>query len=237
MLLQETGKPIELDDLEELASYWLNLSRKSLAPKTIVRRITSVRAFAKWAGLGPILESYVAPVPGRPVPHPIPEGIEGVAAMCDAATQAGHAALVALGGYCGCRVAESLAVRPIDVDIREQLLTIRGKGDRIRYVPISSSAWTNLAPVVTERIGEPDKPLLRYGDRFARQVITDLAQRAGLTRRVASHDLRATFATAVYGRTNDLRLVQELLGHSSPTTTQVYTLIQLQAMRKGVEGL
>ena len=65
------------------------------------------------------------------------------------------------------------------------------------------------------------------GDRSARALITRLGERAGLRRAIASHDLRATFATEVYNRTRDMRLVQELLGHSRLSTTQKYTQVSL----------
>jgi site-specific recombinase XerD len=222
-------------DFEEQARMWLNRYKMVKSPKTIVRRITSLKKFAKWASWGDILEGYVAPTPGRPMPHPIPEGIEGVVMMCEAARRPEHAALVALGGFVGCRVAESLSVAPRDFDLREMILTVRGKGDRTRYVPVSANAWGYLAPVVVSRFQFPQEPLLGYGDRFARQLITDLGKRAGLKRTVSSHDLRATFATAVYDSTKDIRAVQELLGHSSVVTSQVYTQITLHTLRGAVE--
>jgi site-specific recombinase XerD len=74
-------------------------------------------------------------------------------------------------------------------------------------------------------------------DRFARRVITELGVRAKLERHTSSHDLRATFATAVYDHTLDQRVVQELLGHSSGTTTEIYIGRSNDQMRKAVEGL
>lgn len=215
--------------------YWLNSTRQEMMPKTIVRRIASVRAYAKWAGLGRILEFYVAPTPGTPVPHPLPERLAGIERMCDCARRPEHAALVALGGLVGCRISESITVRPTDFDISAMLLTIRGKGDRTRTVPVSSLAWTYLAPVYTDRFLYQRLPLLPFQDRFARHLITDLGSRANLSRPVSSHDLRATFATMVHDKTNNVRLVQELLGHASVNTTQVYTMIQMTSMRMAVE--
>ena len=182
-----------------------------------------------------ILDEYVAPVPGRPMPHPLPEGIPGVISMCEAARKAPHAALVALGGLVGCRVAESLSIRPMDIDLHDMMVTIRGKGDKTRVVPVSRTAWTYLAPVCVERFALQTESLLPYGDRFARQLITDLGVRAKLRRAVSSHDLRATFATHVFDTTNNIRLTQELLGHASVTTTEAYTLVERRAMRSAVE--
>jgi site-specific recombinase XerD len=235
MLLQETQANISLENLEELAMYWLNKTRFKMKPKTTVRRIASVRAYAKWAGLGRVLETYVAPTPGTSIPHPLPERIDGVERMCDCAKRPEHAALVALGGFVGCRVSESLSVRPTDFDISTMLLTIRGKGDKTRTVPVSSRAWEYIAPVYTDRYFYQREPLLPFHDRFARHLITDLGKRASLSRSVSSHDLRATFATVMFDKTNNIRLVQNLLGHASSSTTEIYTLVEMTSMRMAVE--
>jgi len=66
-------------------------------------------------------------------------------------------------------------------------------------------------------------------------MITLLGERAGLSRPIASHDLRATFGTAVFNKTGNLRTAQELLGHSSSATTEIYTGVDLKQMRDGVD--
>jgi integrase/recombinase XerC len=237
MLLEETGSNISAESLEEVASYWLNRSKRKFAPKTTVRRITSVRAFARWAGIGEILRTYVAPKPGRSVPRPLPERMDGVTRMCDAATRPEYAALVAFGGFVGLRVSESLGIECAHIDTRDLLLTVRGKGDVTRVIPLSVDAWTYLAPCYVAALGTDEHRLIPYGNRFARQTITSLGERAGLSRRVASHDLRATFATCILEKTGNIRLVQELLGHASLLTTQAYTEIKIDQMRLAVNTL
>jgi site-specific recombinase XerD len=231
------GADISLSDLEEKAMSWLNKGREiQLSQKTTVRRLTSLKAYAKWAGHGEILGEYSAPPTTRALPHPIPEGMAGVLRMVQAARLPKHRALVVLGGMVGCRVAESLSVRPRDFDTRERILTIRGKGDKSRVVPVSAHAWDTLIPAYLDAACvSSGSPLVSIGDRSARQIITSLGERAGLSRHVTSHDLRATYATWVYDKTQDLRLVQELLGHSSPNTTQTYTQIIMAKMREAVE--
>lgn len=230
------GVDLPLADFEEFAMIWLGKLRQELSPKTTVRRLTSLKAFAKWAGWGDVLSEYSAPTPARTLPHPIPEGMVGVLRMVQAARLPKHRALVVLGGMVGCRVAESLSVRPCDFDTRERLLTIRGKGDKSRVVPVSSRAWDALVPAYLDAACVSSKTLIvGIGDRSARQTITSLGERAGLKRRVTSHDLRATYATWVYDRTRDLRVTQELLGHSSPNTTQIYTEVGMTKLRAAVE--
>lgn len=146
-----------------------------------------------------------------------------------------HQALIALCGLEGCRIAEALAVRPKDFDVNEMELSIRGKGDKTRIVPISTNAWGVLQPPVTRAFIGGGCEVVGLKDRFARRIITDLGKRAGLRRPISSHDLRATFATEVYNRTLDIRLVQELLGHSSSQTTELYTGIDRAKMKQAVE--
>lgn len=167
----------------------------------------------------------------------MPEGVSGVHRLIDAANHQNHKTLVALCGLVGLRVAEALSVRGNDFNLLEMSLTIRGKGDKTRIVPISESAWNVMALSVAHSRLEENQPIVGLKDRFARRVITELGVRAGLQRHISSHDLRATFATAVYDKCLDQRVVQELLGHSSGQTTEVYIGRSADQMRSAVEGL
>jgi site-specific recombinase XerD len=148
-----------------------------------------------------------------------------------------HKALVALCGLAGLRIAEALDVRGNDFDLNTMNLVVRGKGDKTRIVPISESAWEVVAISVCRSRLNDNHPVVGLKDRFARRVITDLGVRAGLQRHISSHDLRATFATAVFDKTLDQRVVQELLGHASGQTTEVYIGRSAEKMRSAVEGL
>lgn len=236
MLLQDenvTSIPSEL--FETTAMRWLQRFRQDLSPKTTSRRLTSLRAFAKWAGWGNVLGDYSAPTPAKGNPHPLPEGIDGVKRLIDATENEKQKALLALCGYCGLRVAEALAVRPSDFNLNEMTLTVRGKGDKTRVVPVSSAAWEILSMPVTRAFTENNRQVVQLKDRFARRIITDLGAKAGLQRSISSHDLRSTFATAVFDKTLDIRVTQELLGHASVETTQLYTQVTLGKMRAAVE--
>lgn len=229
----EEGK-ITQEEYEELAMSWLNLRRMQVSPKTTARRLTSVRGFAKWAGWGKVLEEYIAPTPGKTIPHPLPEGMAGVERMIEQAKNHEQAALVSFGGEVGLRISESLSCTIDSFDLHDMLLTIRGKGDKTRTVPVSEKAWDHLMPAYALAMTKPDKRLVSYKDRFARQIVTNLGARAKLMRPVSSHDLRATFATALLDSGANLRVVQELLGHASSETTEIYTGVTMDAMRKAV---
>lgn len=226
---------VSASDFDDTAELWLNKFRRIVSPKTTGRRLTSLRAFARWAGIPEPLEGYSAPVPARSIPHPIPERIEGVLAMLAATDAPQQQALISLCGLVGARVSEALSIGPDSFDLGEMLLTIRGKGDRTRVVPISEMAWTHLAPCLLDARITGRATLVTYHDRFARKLITDIAASIPLSRHVASHDLRATFATALNDAGANLRVIQEILGHASSTTTEGYTLVRVTQMKDAVK--
>lgn len=238
--IQESGTlmlenlKVEMEDYEELAMSWLNLTRKEVAPRTTGRRLTSLRSFAKWCGRA-VLDEYNAPKPGKATPHPIPEGIAGIEKMVTFARNSEQEALLGLCGYAGLRNHEALACTIKWFDLSAMQLTVRGKGDKTRIIPISSRCWSAVCSAYVDAMSRGDGVLVRYQDRSARKAITTLGRKAGLSRSVSSHDLRATFATHVYDRTKDQRLVQELLGHASGATTEVYIGVVMNSMRKAVD--
>jgi integrase len=226
-----------MEEFEELAMNWLQANRRRLSPKTTTRRLTSLRAFARWAGWGDPLREYSVPIPAKGQAHPLPEGIEGVRRLIAATSNERHQTLVALCGLAGLRVAEALEVRGNDINLLEMTLSIYGKGDKVRNVPVSQEAWNVMAlSVARSRLGKNEQ-VVGLRDRFARRVITQLGVKAGLQRHISSHDLRATFATALYDHTLDQRLVQEFLGHSSGQTTEIYIGRTPAQMREAVESL
>jgi site-specific recombinase XerD len=138
-------------------------------------------------------------------------------------------------GLIGMRVSEALSARPSWFDFSGRVVLIRGKGDKERRVPVSDEAWDALFDAVSHAFIEGnDRSVIRFRDRNARALITSIARRAGLRRHVASHDLRATFATEVYNKTRDQRVVQELLGHAQGSTTEVYIEVTMDKMRQAV---
>ena len=210
------------------------MERRKVSPKTTGRRLTSLRAFAKWAGWGSVLDDYDAPTAARSMPHPLPEGMDGVRRLIVMAANDHQRCLVTLCGMVGCRVAEALEVRASDFNLQSHTLTIHGKGDKQRIVPVSNTAWAYLTEGIVRSFAT-GTTLVDLQDRRARKVISILGVRAGLQRTISSHDLRATFGTHVYDKTKDIRLVQELLGHANSSTTEIYVGVTQSALREAVE--
>lgn len=238
ILLQETHlQAIPMEDFEDIGMNWLTANRNALSAKTTGRRLTSLKQFARWARWPATFEEYNPPVPLKGQPHPLPEGIEGVERMIAVANSERHAALIALCGLQGLRISEALNTRPGNFDTHEMTLHVYGKGAKERKVPVSEKAWNVLQTPVARAYCEGSPTVVGLKDRFARALVTQLGRRAKLKRHVASHDLRATFATAVYDATLDKRLVQILLGHASGETTEVYIGRTENQLRAGVEKL
>lgn len=225
---QLQGKSLELQ-----AALYLNETRETAAPKTTLRRLTSMRAYARWMGSDSFLKDYIAPKPAKPQPHPLEGGIADVRKMISYAGTADTKALMALLGLQGCRVSEARSIRPEHIDLQRMQLTIRGKGDKTRIVPLSDEAWGHMQDAFFRAV-KNGTPLVNLNDSCARGHVTRIARRAGIERRVSSHDGRATFATSMLNAGANIRTVQEALGHASLVTTEVYTGVTMDQMREAI---
>jgi integrase/recombinase XerD len=144
----------------------------------------------------------------------------------------------------GARISEAVGLDVDDIDDQARSVLLRGKGGKQRLVPIGRPAVDALnaylvrgRPELARRgRGTPAIFLNARGGRLSRQsawqVLQDAAERAGITSDVSPHVLRHSFATHLLDGGADVRVVQELLGHASVTTTQIYTLITVHALRE-----
>ena len=141
----------------------------------------------------------------------------------------------------GLRLAELVSLDPIDMDFNDASVRVTGKGSKTRIVPVGSQAIAALHAwqAVREQIAKPDETALfvgKNGKRISpRTVQLQLRQwgiRQGLSSGVHPHLLRHSFATHVLQSSGDLRAVQEMLGHASISTTQVYTHLDFQYLAK-----
>lgn len=232
---EDDFKGVTSDNYSRAGGMYLNSRKYFDGPRTIQRRLTSLRAYGRFAQLGPTLSDYIAPMAPPPRPHPIPEGMVGVLKMMEHTKNEYERAVVALCGMAGARISEALSVSLDDVDLKERIVILGGKHGRWREVPLSKMAVQHIVPAMVLAYGREDKRLAPRSDRWGRDLIKELAGFASLDDETASHYLRATFATWLYNKTKDLRLVQTALGHARSTTTEIYTGINFQALRGAVE--
>lgn len=220
-------------DFETRAIWWLNETRSEAAPKTTGRRLTSLRSFARWAKWPTDLSDYRAPTPGKSIPHPLSERLRGLERLMEVAKGPEQEALVGAMGYIGLRVQEALDFHISWLDPHEMILRVRGKGDKERFVPVSPRAWSAIGTAYVNAMNG-DGYLIHYAERSARKCITSLGAKAALSRSISSHDLRATYATILSDNGVPIRVIQELLGHASVATTQVYTEPTFSLMQEAV---
>lgn len=231
MFLTELSRPeIDLGHLDHNAAVWLNRYRKIIAPKTTLRRLTSMRNFGLAFGME-VLKNYKPPKAMQQKPHPLPGGLADLEKLLAVARVDEHKYIVALTGLCGLRIAEARMIGPQHFDFRYRKLRFIGKGGREREVPLTNRAWSILGMPAMEAAIEGKVQLITCSDKAARSTITTLGKRAGISRPISSHDLRATFATETYRRSKDIRAVQLLLGHGSVAQTQLYIEVNDDELR------
>ena len=217
------------------------------------RAVVAVRGLHRFAhreGLtaGDPAREVRPPIPARRLPKAI--SVEEVERLLDAAGADGtpaalrdRALLEVLYGT-GARISEAVGLAVDDLERGAGLVRLDGKGGKQRVVPVGSYARTAVeAYLVRGRPalaaagrGGPALFLNGRGGRLSRQsawaVLVAAAQRARLSARVSPHTLRHSFATHLLDGGADVRVVQELLGHASVTTTQVYTLVTVERLRE-----
>ncbi len=224
-----------------------------LAPTSLRRRAAAIRAFYRFAfGEGLIATDVAArlDLPRQPRLLPDTLTIAETERLIEAAGDEGRPrdrALLELLYAAGLRVSEALGLDREDLSLESAFVRVIGKGDRERLVPIGDVAidwlrrWIDgpRAELLTpEAAGQRGGPLFLgdRGRRLARQqawaIVRAAAARAGLAGRVSPHTLRHSFATHLLEGGADLRVVQELLGHASISTTQLYTHLTGERIRE-----
>jgi len=235
--LDRNGTALEAVDLRVLAAYVAELGRarpRRLAAATIGRKLAAVRSFLRFT-LGParVPDASLAPRRPRRLPDtPRPREIEAALDTLDGdgALALRNRALVELVYSAGLRSAEAVGLDLGDVDFDQELLHVRGKGGKERAVPLGEEAAHWLALYLRDA-----RPTLARGAENAvflsargRRLDTSTLRRTF----AHPHRLRHAFATHLLEGGADLRTIQELLGHSSLSTTQVYSHVDGKRLRR-----
>jgi site-specific recombinase XerD len=234
--LRRRGTALDDVDVRCLADYAAELGRagRRLAPTTIGRKLAAVRAFLRHA-LGPerVPDASFAPrrprrLPDAPRPDEVDGEIEALAG--DGPLAVRNRALVELVYSAGLRSQEAVDLDLADVDFEQELLHVRGKGDKERVVPLGEEAAHSLAVYLRDA-----RPQLARGAVNA-LFLSARGRRLDTStlRRLLPHPhrLRHAFATHLLEGGADLRTIQELLGHSSLSTTQMYSHVDATRLRK-----
>ena len=254
-LTRHLGRAADAADLGTLkpAAFraWLAQLRRGpdgLAPRSVSRALSSLRNFARylrrrWGVEAGGLALIEGPKTGRPQPKPVSE--RAAKAMIEESrarggadwVEARDAALVSLLYGCGLRLSEALSLTGADHPLPDSL-RITGKGGKTRIAPVlpavreAVAAYVRLCPFDLDR----DAALFRgvrggpLGPRAVQKLMTELRGRLGLAATATPHALRHAFATHLLAHGGDLRAIQDLLGHASLSTTQIYAEIDTRRL-------
>ncbi|WP_375003439.1 site-specific tyrosine recombinase XerD [Aeromicrobium sp. CTD01-1L150] len=226
---------------------------QALGPASSARAVVAVRGFHRFCLREQIVDTDVSaavkpPRPAARLPKALP--LHQVESILEAASAPGtvlasrdRALLEVLYGT-GARISEAVGLDIDDIDLQEGTALLQGKGGKQRVVPVGSYALEALADyvqvsrraLVSAQAASPAVFLNARGGRLSRQsawtVLVKAARRAGVDQEVSPHTLRHSFATHLLDGGADVRVVQELLGHASVTTTQIYTLVTVDKLRE-----
>jgi integrase/recombinase XerD len=227
-----------------------NQSRAGLSARSLSRLTSTVKSFSKFLVLGGILAKdpsaqLTSPSTWRSLPKVLsPKEVEELLATPPENGPQGlrdRALLEVLYGA-GLRVSELVALKTDEVNIGEGFLLCRGKGGKERLVPLGRAAseavrrYLDEVRPLFEKQPSPFLFLTRRGGPFTRQgfwkLLRGYAGEAGLSSKISPHVLRHSFATHLLERGADLRSVQIMLGHSQITTTQIYTHVSRDRLRR-----
>ena len=235
--LRRRGTPLERVDVRTLAEYTAELGRArphKLAPATIGRKLAAVRSFLR-ATLGPARVPEASFAPRRPRRLPDAPRVTDVDATLaavegDGALALRNRALVELVYSAGLRSREATLLDLADVDFEQEQVTVLGKGGKERVVPLGEEA----AYWLTRYLREARPSLVRGAENAFFVSARGRRLDTSTLRRVVAHPhrLRHAFATHLLEGGADLRTIQELLGHSSLSTTQVYSHVDGKRLRR-----
>ncbi len=231
----------------EISRYLSRLSANGMKPSTVARTLASLKGWCTWQKASGLLvsdpsQNLQGPQKGRYLPQIL--SVSEVELLYQAGKTAKEKLIVELLYGAGLRVSELVSLTWADINVSRGSIKCFGKGSKERIVPIGKKAIKAIdeykaelskgrrskipssSPLLTNRKNGPLTRLVVW------QTIKRLAKRAGITKKLSPHTLRHSFATHLLENGADLRSVQELLGHASITTTQLYTHLSRAHLRQ-----
>ena len=233
----------------QLLEFLANRHQQGVGARSVARQLSAVKSFYRWLKREGRIEEDPAllierPKTGRPLPKTLTEAdVEALLAAPDVSTPLGlrDRAMLELIYATGLRVTELVTLTQSQINPRQGLVRVIGKGDKERLVPLGEESLHWLARYLREArpllLGDNQELLFpsRRGTCMTRQTfwhrIKQMAMVAGVEKKLSPHTLRHAFATHLLNHGADLRVVQLLLGHSDLSTTQIYTHVAQQRLQ------
>ena len=250
-----TSETLDLSPLtityEDIQEYLFQLSKKKFSERSQARWISSIKAFFKY-----LLEDEVrtdnpaalleGPKLGLYLPDTLSfEDVNRIIRVIDETTDLGsrNQCMVEVLYGCGLRVSELIDLKISNINFKESYLKVDGKGDKSRFVPFADYTANLIRKYIDEtrskfKINKKCEDILFLNSRGSSMsrvivfiIIKELADKAGISKKISPHTFRHSFATHLLQNGADLRYIQEMLGHSSITTTEIYTHLKNEELR------
>ncbi len=252
--LTDQGVAVEHASTNDLDNFVAALHDLGIGPRSVARIISGMRSFYKYLRLEGFTDHNPtqlldSPRLGRHLPEVLTiDEIDAMIDCIDMSTPEGirNRAIIETMYSCGLRVSELVGLQMSLIYADDEFILVRGKGDKQRMVPISQVALELIARYVSEvrsnlvvrRDSEDILFLNRRGGQLSRQmvfiIIKQLCELAGIHKQVSPHTLRHSFATHLLEGGANLRAIQQMLGHESITTTEIYVHIDRSRLRQEI---
>ncbi len=250
----EEKKKLDKVTLDDLQEFMASLYDKNVDARSQARIVSGLKAFYDFL----LFEGKIEEAPTQLLDGPklgmhlpdvlsIPE-IEEIIGAIDLSSEEGHRnkAIIEVLYGCGLRVSELVNLTISHLHFNEEIISVIGKGDKERIVPIGQTAQKAIGFYMEDRNRITPKKgcedilfLNRRGGKLSREmifiIIKKLAAAAGITKNVSPHTFRHSFASHLVDGGADLRAVQEMLGHESITTTEIYTHLNKDYIRETMQ--
>lgn len=247
------SSPIKIEDT--VVERFVYSSAKLMAPRSQARMISGIRNFFDYLIFEDLRKEnptdlLESPKIGRKLPDTLSEvEINQIIAAIDLSKPEGerNRAMLETLYSCGLRVSEMIGLKVSDLFFDEGFIKVIGKGNKQRFVPINNymiqliETYKNLirSGIKTQKGFEDTLFLNRRGKQLSRNmvfmILKDHAQKAGISKSVSPHTLRHSFATHLLENGADLRSIQQMLGHESITTTEIYMHLDKSHLKQVVE--
>ncbi len=239
-----SGCDVSEVDRIKLSTFIRHLKERILAPTSVIRKIASLRGFFKWTYSMNIIDKNPASTLEQPkIPQRLPKviSLKEIEEMLHSNLSPVQSVIIELLYSCGLRVSELVNLNLSDIDMTSKYIRCFGKGSKERIIPVGKQAIEKLKNYFPERdfiikkynINTKRLLVFESGRIANRQDIYSFIHEKGklIHKNISPHTLRHSFATHLLENGADLRVVQELLGHSDVSTTQLYTHISKKRLK------
>ena len=230
--VNKDAKDVNVDDIK---AFMVHLMDKGLKPASVSLAMSALRFLYDEVLEKGIFVKIKMPKAEKKLPTVLSK--EEIKQMLDATSNAKHKLLIKFLYSSGLRASEAVSMKIDDLDSNEKMGIVRaGKGKKDRNIILSESLVDDLKVYLDKR--NDQNPYVfsiknrHITTRQAQRIVNEAAARAGIKKRVFCHALRSSFATHLLEAGTDIRIIQELLGHSNLATTQLYTKVSREQLRK-----